>query len=116
MNGHLQILKARMEGSKPTAVFLEAGLEPMPAASKYDDPEKALHFGLYPTVNIPPDEMGKRHDLRFLAGLRVHVHGEAMTDEFLAVVDQVAAIAEHTIVIADGEMMENKNGAWQAWC
>ena len=100
---------------KPVAVFLEAGFEALPATSKYDDPEKALHFGLYPTVNIPAADMGKRHDLRFLAGLRVHVHGEGMTDDFLTLVDAVAAVAEHTIVIADGEMMENKNGAWQAW-
>lgn len=115
MNGQRQIIAARLQGMKPTAVFLEAGLETLPAATKYDDLENGLMFGAIPTVHIPASEMGQPHDLRFLTGLRVHVHGMAMSDEFLKVVERVAEVASHVVAIADSEIIEYQNGDWKAY-
>ena len=115
MNGHRQIIAARLAGQAPQAVWVRAGLMPTPVASKYDDPEKALHYGLFPTVDIAADELGTRLDLRFLQNLTVHIHGEAMTDELMDLVDAVGAVASQVVVLAGDNLMQYKNGNWQAW-
>ena len=115
MIGQQQIILARQKGLKPTAVFINAGLPDAPRPSKFDAPEMALHFGLYPTVFVGLDELSKRTDWRFLTGLRVHVHGVEMTDEFVALVDSIAEFAEHTIAIAGDAMIEVQNEGAQAW-
>lgn len=117
MIGHQQILAARKEGFKPVAVFIEAGLAQMPVRFAFEDPEKALAHNLPATVIIGPNEIGARHDLRFLVGCRVHLHGTAMTDELLALADRiVAAGALHVIVfgLEDSEILIHKNGEWHA--
>lgn len=115
MIGQEQILRVRMKGGKPTAVFVRAGMPTMPVLSKYDNLENALRIGVLPTVDIPDEELGKRLDMRFLAGLRVHIHGAEMSDRFMDLVDAVAAVAEHVIVLAGADLMEYKQGAWRVW-
>ena len=115
MNGHRQIIAARLAGQAPQAVWVRAGMMPTPVASQYDDPEKALHYGLFPTVDIAAGELGTRLDLRFLQNLSVHIHGEEMTEKLVELVEAVGAVAAHVIVLAGDEMMEYKNGSWEAW-
>jgi hypothetical protein len=115
MNGHKQIISARLDGQAPKAVWIRAGLPATPVACKYDEPEMAMHYGLFPTVDILENELGTRLDLRFLAGLTVHIHGVEMNDKLLDLVDAVGAVASHVIALAGDEMMEYKNGKWTAW-
>ena len=63
MNGHLDIIKMRLDRMKPDYVFLN------------DFPCKTdwLEFGDYATVSIGPTEAVEMLDLRFLSGLKVSV-------------------------------------------
>lgn len=118
MIGHKQILAARNEGFMPVSVFIEAGLSKIPGVFAFDDPELALAHKLPATVIIGADEITARHDLRFLVGCRVHLHGTGLTDELLGLADRiVAAGAVHVIVcgLADMEILEYKNGEWKSW-
>ena len=115
MIGHRQIIAARLAGQAPKAVWVRAGFPETSVPSKYDDTEKALHLGLFPTVDIPASEVGTRLDLRFLHGLRVHLHGDAMTDDMIDLIDAVGAVAGHVIALAGEEIMEYKNGEWKTW-
>lgn len=117
MTGQNQIIAARKQGYKPAAVFVMAGLEPC-VSTRFDEPENALRFGLYPTVYIPVAELASRLDLRFLAGLRVHVHADAFTDEVLRLVDAIhSAGAAYLIAgsLQDGEILEYRDGEVNAW-
>ena len=97
---------------KPAAVFVETQFRP--GKSSYENPEKALHFGMYPTVFLTQNELKKSHDFRFLANCQVHVSGASMSDEFVALVEAIAAHANHVIAHADGEIIIYKNGDWTA--
>ena len=115
MRGDRQILRARLAGMKPAAIFVNVGLRDVPITNKYDDPENGLRFGLYPTVELLQSEMHKQHDFRFLANCTVHVHGPVMDEGFGLVLDQIADKASHVIACAGDELMEFKFGEWQAW-
>ncbi len=115
MNGHKQILKARVDGWMPKAIFINAGLPGVAVTNKYDDPENGLKYGIHPTVDISPDEMGKHHDFRFLTGCTVHVHGAQMDEQLIAQLEAIAEKASHVIALAGDEIMEFKHGEWQAW-
>lgn len=115
MTGHQQIIRARMNGWKPSAVWIEAGTEPMPILSRWDEPEKALDYGFYPTVHIPADELGRKMDLRFLSGLNVHVHAEALTDRVFRLLDAISGLCGHLVAIGENEMVMFFDGEWSAW-
>lgn len=118
MHGHLQIIEARKKRLKPQAIFFEFGRTQLPEVYPFQKAENALAMGGYPVVTITPDETTKKHDLRFVVGCRVHVHGLKWTDEIFAFADQVVkAGAAHVIVccaLENDDLMEWKNGEWIA--
>lgn len=117
MKGHQQIISARMQGKKPSIVFVEAGVSPMPELTRFDRYENALACGLYATVNIPPEELTSRLDLRFLVGLRVVVHGEAVNDAVLALGERIVeAGAKHVVISGDSDtaIVQFKDQKWEA--
>lgn len=114
MIGHRQILEYRREGMRPAAIFFEAGFEPIPHRFDFENPERALDYGFYPTVTVTPDELGKHLDLRFCASCRGIVQGKAWSDELIAFAEQlVNAGASHVIVatLENAEILEWK-GEW----
>lgn len=115
MRGHQQIIRARMDGMKPAAVFVNVLESLAPVTNRFEDPENGLRFGLYPNVDIARDELRKPLDLRFLVNCQVHVHGKTMDEDFGALVDRIAEKASHVIATAGDEMLEFKNEEWQAW-
>lgn len=119
MIGHQQIIAARNSGFKPAAIFIDAGLAAPTWRCDFDNPERALDYGFYPTVTIPPEELGHRHDLRFLAACRVHVVGHVWSDQIYALVDAIACAGAVSIIVwcADGskDLLEFKNGEWIAY-
>lgn len=119
MIGNSQIIEARKNRLKPTAIFFEFDAKPMPEVYAFQSAEKQIAHGGYPVVYVLPDEVGKRQDLRFVVGCRVHVHGKKWGDDILTFVDQIVESgASHVVVtcIADNDdMMEYKNGNWVAY-
>ena len=115
MRGHRQIIRARMDGLKPAAVFVDLVDVETPVTNRFDDPENRLSFGLYPNVEVTRDDMRRALDLRFLVNCLVHVHGKVMDDDFGRLVDKIAEKAAHVVACAGDELMEFKNGEWQAW-
>jgi hypothetical protein len=116
--GEKQIIAARLQGLKPAAVFIEAGLPQPKVKFPFQDPERAIEIGSLPTVHISESELRERLDLRFLAGCRVHIHGPHMSDELLNLAEKLAeAKAAHIVVCAfdTPELIEYKNGEWTAW-
>jgi hypothetical protein len=117
VKGHQQIISARLQGKKPSLVFVEAGLPPVAEETVYDRYENALACGLYATVNIPPEELNARLDLRFMVGLRVVVHGEAVSDAVLALGERIVeAGARHVVIsgINDTAIVQFKDQQWEA--
>jgi hypothetical protein len=115
MRGDRQILRERVAGFMPKAVFVNVGYADLRITNKYDDPENGMQFGLLPTVELPASKLHRAHDFRFLVNCRVHVHGPAMDEDFCRIVEQIAEKAWHVIAYAGDEMMEFKNGKWEAW-
>jgi hypothetical protein len=118
MIGHMQIIEARKNGWKPTAVFLLAGMSPTPHRFVFEDPERALDHKILPSVYVLPEELGGHLDLRFLAGIRVHLQAQELTDEAITLAETAAnAGATHVIAMAlnNGEVIEYERGEWKAW-
>jgi hypothetical protein len=118
MQGQNQIIAARLRGQKPSTVFVEAGLQPSLERFPFDRYENALRFGLYATVNIAPEELGQRLDLRFMVGLRVIVQGDTVSDEVLSLGERIAeAGADHVVVSGfnDPAIVQYKNEQWEAF-
>ncbi len=115
MRGDRQILQQRRAGYMPKAIFVNVGFPDLKIMNKYGDPENEIQFGLLPTVELPASEIHRVHDFRFLVNCCVHVHGPAMDDDFCRIVEQIAEKAAHVIASAGNEMMEFKQGNWQAW-
>lgn len=114
MIGAKQIIDWRRQGMRPVAIFIEAGRMPAPARFDFDLPERAIAHGLFPTVFVAPGELVLRHDLRFCAGCRVHVHADELTDEVIGFSEQAASAgASHVVVaaVSDCEILEWK-GEW----
>jgi hypothetical protein len=118
MKGQQAIIAARLRGHKPVAIYLEIGLPKPAAPTRYDDPERALEFNLYPTVQLEEAELAHRHDWRFVKHCRVHVHAAHWSDALLALVERLAA-ADATAVIClahdSRETLFFHEGDWQAW-
>lgn len=118
MIGQSQIIRARQQGLRPRTVFVEAGLAPLPQRFNFEKYENALAYGTHPTVNIPPDELGKRHDFRFLIGCVVIVTGECMSDDLLALGERIAEAGAKQVVVSsfrDSEILQYQNNEWEAW-
>jgi hypothetical protein len=119
MIGHLQILEARKEGRRPTAIFIEAGFQPTPARYRFERQEEALDYGFYPTVTVTPEELTSRLDLRFCMGCRVHVHGHSMTDDVLDFAEKVAKAGATEVIVCgvtgDSEILTYNRGHWGAY-
>lgn len=118
MIGHLQITKARQQGYKPVAIFIEAGLTQPVANYDFDNPERMLDYKTLPVVHIKQEEMAHYHDFRFVAECRVHLHGQSMSDELLAIADRlIESKASHVVVCAldSTELLEYKNNEWSVW-
>lgn len=118
MQGHLQIIEARRNGLRPAAVFVEAGLPPRESMGRFFRYEADMACRNYPSVNIPPEEMHRRPDLRFLAGCRVHLRGQAMDDQLLQMAEWIAeAGAAHILTTSenDNEIVQYLDGQWEAW-
>ena len=113
MIGHQQIIRARLDGMKPAAVFIETQFKP--GTTTFENPEKALDFDILPTVFIAENELRKRHDFRFLTNCQVHVSGASMTDDFLSLVEAIAVHTNHVIACADGDITIFRNGEWHAY-
>jgi hypothetical protein len=112
MIGHKHIIAARKSGLKPAAIFIDAGYSPPAVRFPFQDPERQLDYGLLPTVTIPPEELGNRLDLRFLAGCSVHIFGPEVSNEILDLADRVTALASKTILAAGDTLMIFENGGW----
>lgn len=118
MTGHLQILQARQNGFRPAAVFVEAGLSPRQDMRRFDRYESDLACGAHPSVHIPAEEMTRRPDLRFLAGCRVHLHGQSMDDQLMQMAEWIAEAGASEIIVAsinDTEIVRYADGNWEAW-
>jgi len=112
--GHRSIIEYRRRGEKPSAIFIEAGFQPLLYRFEFEKQERAIDHGFYPTVTVTPEEIGQRLDLRFCTGCRVHVHAKDLSDEVLAFAEQVVnAGASHVIVaaVSSAEILEWK-GEW----
>lgn len=117
MIGHRHIIEYRREGMKPSAIFIEAGFDPVPFRFEFEKQERAIDHGFYPTVTVTPQELGGPLDLRFCAGCRVHVHGKAWSDDLVAFAERlVNAGASHVIVatLENEEFLEWK-GEWTGY-
>jgi hypothetical protein len=112
MVGHKHIIAARKSGLKPAAIFIDAGYSLPAVRFPFEDPERQLDYGMLPTVTIPPDELGKRLDLRFLAGCSVHIFGREVSNDILDLADRVTSLASKTILAAGTELMIHENGEW----
>lgn len=119
MIGHNQIIEARKRGFKPAAILINAGFDPMPARFDFERPERALAWNLYPTVTIPLRDLGKRHDMRFLAGCIVLVNGHGWSDELMTFLDNLAESAPNVAIVTcvdeNNDLMEYRNGEWIAY-
>jgi hypothetical protein len=119
MIGHAQIIAARKRGLKPQAIFIDAGYEPIAPRFTFDDPERAIDNGMHPTVTIPESDLGRRLDLRFVAGCRVHVHGRQLNDSMVNLADAVAQAGAQSIVVCcldeGSEMMIYENEKWSVY-
>jgi hypothetical protein len=118
MKGHQQIINARLQGQKPSLVFVEAGLAPVAELTHFDRYENALAYKLFATVNIPPHELTARLDLRFLVGLRVVVHGEAVNDAVMALGEKIVEAGAKHVVISGAEdtaIVQFKDQQWEAF-
>lgn len=118
MIGHQQIIAARKQGMRPSAVFMEVGRDPLPIQYPFQDPERALALKTHPTVYLATSDLKIRPDLRFLAGIRVHLVCDALTDDVLAIAEAIAAAGSPYLIASDChgvEVIEYKNGEWNAW-
>lgn len=73
MNGHRALMAARLQGLKPTAVFLVDA--PGRWATPYTGAEMCARNGAHPEIEIEPDDVLGTLDLRAVRGLRVLVLG-----------------------------------------
>lgn len=99
MIGHQALINLRDAGYRPQAVFVTV-CEPW-WCSVFSHPEMSMSLGGFPTVEISPHEVPGRLDLRFLAGLDVHLHAD---DEkgMLAVLERAMIFRPKTITAYAG--------------
>ena len=98
MIGHQQIIDARKRGLKPSAIFFDAGFDVLPARFDFQKPERALDWGLHPTVTLTAEELAQRHDLRFVTGCQVHASGSGWSDGLLHFLDRLVDCKPHMVV------------------
>jgi hypothetical protein len=116
MRGHRQIIAARRDGLKPRAVFIDLVGQPMVVTSKYDEPENSIRLGFYPHVEVLRTDVHGPIDLRFLVGLTVHVHGQAMDDDMGMLLDRIEAEKPMVLVACAGDdFLFWDMGGWKAW-
>lgn len=116
MNGHRQVIAQRRDGYRPSAVFVTLVDEPIQVTNRFDEPENALRNGLYPQIEVARRDLRSTLDLRFLVGLEVHVHAQAMDDDMGLLLDLIEAEQPEKLVACAGDALLFLNqGAWQAW-
>lgn len=113
MRGHQAIHNARLHGLMPRAISIFADGFDVPVRTRFGDPESNLSMSCEPEVWIMPDEFCKPLDLRFLLGCMVKVSGIAMDENFIALLDQIAAKAHHIVACTHDALMEFKQGKWE---
>lgn len=74
MTGHLSIIEIRMQGLKPSDMWLVLH-SVKPEFGPFTDPEDQLHSGSFPEVHVMPNESVETMDLRFVRGMVVHIVG-----------------------------------------
>lgn len=74
--GHNAIIDIRMEGYKPSDVWLVLHDE-RPQFGTFTHPEQLMQTGSFPEVHVMPDEVIETLDLRFLRDLTVHIVGQS---------------------------------------
>lgn len=115
MRGHRQIIRARLGGQRPRAIFVNVVDAVRVGDNRFDDVENGLQFNLHPNVDIAVDALDKPLDLRFLLNCTVHIHGKTMDDALGLFIDRVAEKAVHVIACADDALLEFHHGKWTAW-
>lgn len=74
MRGQEAIVKLRLQGTRPDAVFVYV-LDREPTRGRYDA-ESAISNSMFPEIEVGAGEAPGLLDLRCLRGTRVHVVGE----------------------------------------
>lgn len=119
MIGHLSIIEARKNRIRPECIFVEYGYEPTPSRYNFQEAENQIAIGSYPFVTITPDEMHKRHDLRFCVGCQVLLNGKHWDDDFLNFAEQIVRAGASTLICFcpdDGaDLVEYRDGNWMAY-
>lgn len=116
MIGHQQIIKARRQKLKPSAIFVEVDVEIKPRYP-FEHPENALKWGLYPTVFITNEEAGLPNDWRFVIGCRVLVSCPVLTNEVVELTEKLnaaGATAVYCCGTCDGLLLYCEKGEWHA--
>lgn len=118
MIGEKQIIEARKQGLRPSAIFFEVGFDLPDFASRFERPENALATKQYPEVWVTPQDLESPLDLRFCVGCRALVHGKDWSDGFLRFVERLVQVEPLQIVAITnegGDMMVWENKNWVAY-
>lgn len=121
MIGQRQIVVARQDGQKPSAIFVELGYPPKAPKAVGDkalhaalyDPECALGAELLPTVYVSPRE---RPDMRFAIGCNVAVSGPEWSEKLISLGHAVADAGAAVVIVSapsdSDDLMIFSQGKW----
>ena len=116
MIGHKQIIDYRRKGKAPSIVMVEYGARPKKSPYEWNNPERQMDYGFYPTVYVDQQEIP---DLRFLVGLNVHISASCLSDEFTAFLDKVTAAKPKQVfahAFDDSDALMVWRGEWEVVC
>ena len=105
MIGHMPLIRIRLARKRPKAVWVYLGKDPLDQAALWDKFEDSLghaHIVIEDTDKIP------FLDLRFAAGMQVHIDGEDYNRLLQAHVAFLKAGASEVFTLANNELIYDR--------